>query len=113
MIHGSQIVCSFVDTCVVSLSSREMPVLFTLTRSAGYVNGLLPLGVSVVRDCARAPASWLGGGGDPGYWQYDRQRESAVGAAAPGTGSTIGNESQRSVPRLSYHASGSPPHRRR
>ena len=58
----------------------------------GYVNGLLPLGVSVVRDCICL---------SPG--------QSAGGLELPGTGSTIGNESQRSVSRLSYHASGPPP----
>ena len=44
--------------------------------------------------CVRAPASRPGG-------------------ELPDSGSTIGDEKQRPVPRLSYHASGTPPQRRR
>ena len=46
------------------------------------VNGLLPLGVSVARDCVCLCPGQSAGGGVPGFWQYDRRREAAAGAAA-------------------------------
>ena len=36
-----------------------------------------------------------------------------LGGELPDCGSTIGDEKQRPVPRLLYHASGAPPQRRR
>ena len=48
----------------------------------GNVNSLLLLGVSDVRDCVCLRLGQSAGGENPGYWQYDRQRESAAGAAA-------------------------------
>ena len=64
------------------------------TSELGYVNGFLPLGVSIGRDWV----SWdvgssAGEGGTLGYW----------------------NDKQRPVPRLSYDAGGAPrpPRRRR
>ena len=59
------------------------------TSELGVVNGLLP-----ETACVSAPASRLGG-------------------ELPDSVSTIGDEKQRPVPRLSYHASGTPPQRRR
>ena len=59
---------------------------------ACVVNGLLPLGVSFARDCMCLCPGQSAGGGE-----------------LPDSGSTIGDEKQRPVPRLSYHASGSPP----
>ena len=35
------------------------------------------------------------------------------GGGAPGSGSTIGDKKRRPEPRLSYHAGGTPPQRRR
>ena len=45
-------------------------------------NGLLPLGVSVARDCVLVPRPVGWGGEAPGFWQCDRRREAAGGAAA-------------------------------
>ena len=46
-------------------------------------NRLLPLGVSVARDClCWCPGQSAGRGGAPGFWQYDRRREATAGAEA-------------------------------
>ena len=46
---------------------------------------ILPLGVSVVRDCMPCvviePRPTGRGGGTLGYWHHDRRREAAAGAA--------------------------------
>ena len=58
---------------------------------------------------------WFAAIGDPG-----RQRLRVLvprpvgwGGELPDSGSTIGDEKQWPMPRLSYHASGTPPQRRR
>ena len=45
----------------------------------------------------------------PYHWRPRPSETACVEAAGGGTGSTAGNEKQRPVSRLSYHASGAPP----
>ena len=56
--------------------------------------------------------STIGGLGRPRLRLFE-PRPVGWGGELPDSGSTIGNEKQRPVPRLSDHASGAPPRRRR